>query len=398
MSVVTYDVNQEFPFDQLSLENPHGVQGGAYFSKIKINGNPFLFQTPKCSTKAGIVTTEKKIYCDLILTSENDTFIQFLQELEKSVQSLIYEKRNIWFHNDMEMENIEYFFNPVVRTYKKNFLVRTYIQQPKHIKSTKSLQIYDENENRLTIQDVKKNNKVIAILEGLGIKFTSSSFHLELCLRQAMVLEDKPIFQKCLIQMQKPVKNEKITLTPKAESDTHELSPTGKTSEKQNPPTDKEEEGEEEEEKELEGHIETDKDSDSDNNNTDIVSNADDPPLKDDAETEPIPVTPQKDFPITEKTVEDNTLPNKDKHLEQNKELCEINVDISGNVDAVQLKAPLVVYREIYKKAKEKARMARRLAIQAFLEAKKIKNTFLIGEVEESDDDDLDSFIELPKE
>ena len=95
MSVVTYDVNQEFPFDQLSLENPHGVQGGAYFSKIKINGNPFLFQTPKCSTKAGIVTTEKKIYCDLILTSENDTFIQFLQELEKSVQSLIYEKRNI---------------------------------------------------------------------------------------------------------------------------------------------------------------------------------------------------------------------------------------------------------------------------------------------------------------
>ena len=128
------------------------------------------------------------------------------------------------------------------------------------------------------------------------------------------------------------------------------------------------------------------------------MSTADDPLLKDDAKVEPVSVTPQKDFPITEKTVEDNTLPNKDKHLEQNKELCEINVDISGNVDAVQLKAPLVVYREIYKKAKEKARMARRLAIQAFLEAKKIKNTFLIGEVEESDDDDLDSFIELPKE
>ena len=86
------------------------------------------------------------------------------------------------------------------------------------------------------------------------------------------------------------------------------------------------------------------------------------------------------------------------KHLEQNKELCEINVDISGNADAVQLKAPIVVYREIYKKAKEKAKMARRLAIQAFLEAKKIKNTFLAGEVEESDDDDLDSFIELSKE
>ena len=164
-----------------------------------------------------IVTTEKKIYCDLILTNENDTFIQFLQDLEKAIQTLIYEKRNIWFHNDMEMENIEYFFSPLVRTYKKKFLVRTYIQQPKHIKSTKSLQIYDENENRLTIQDVKKDNKVIAILEGLGIKFTSSSFHLELCLRQAMVLEDKPIFQKCLIQMRKPGEERKNNLDAEKE-------------------------------------------------------------------------------------------------------------------------------------------------------------------------------------
>ena len=80
MSVVTYDVNQEFPFDQLSLENPHGVQGGAYFSKIKINGNPFLFQTPKCFTKNGIVSTDKKIYCDLMLNSNNEKFITFPME------------------------------------------------------------------------------------------------------------------------------------------------------------------------------------------------------------------------------------------------------------------------------------------------------------------------------
>ena len=381
MSIVTYDVTQEFPFDKLALENPHGVQGGAYFSKIRIDGNPFLFQTPKCSTKAGIISTEKKIYCDLILTRDNDAFLQFLQDLEKAVQTLIYEKRNIWFHNDMEMENIEYFFNPVVRTYKKSFLVRTYIQQPKHIKSTKSLQIYDENENRLTIQDVKKNNKVIAILEGLGIKFTSSSFHLELCLRQAMILEDKPIFQKCLIQMRKPAKNEKITLTSKNadDEDSQETTPA---------------------DNELEGHIETDDDDEvmntfelDENEEIDIKADRHEP-KKEITETDKTPdKTPDK---VPDKVPDNN--PVEVKHLEQNKELCEINVDISGNEDAVQLKAPIVVYREIYKKAKEKAKMARRLAIQAFLEAKKIKNTFLAGEVEESDDDDLDSFIELSKE
>mgnify|MGYP006234489281 CR=1 FL=1 len=88
----------------------------------------------------------------------------------------------------------------------------------------------------------------------------------------------------------------------------------------------------------------------------------------------------------------------KAEHLEQNKELCEIKVDVSEEEDSIQLKAPIVVYREIYKKAKEKAKIARRLAIQAFLEAKKIKNTFLVGEIEDSDDDDLDTFAEFTKE
>ena len=80
--------------------------------------------------------------------------------------------------------------------------------------------------------------------------------------------------------------------------------------------------------------------------------------------------------------------------LEQKYNLCEINVDMPPEKESVRLKPPIVVYREIYKKARDKAKLARRLAIQAFLEAKQIKNTFLAGEVEDSDDD-LDTFGEL---
>ena len=57
-----------------------------------------------------------------------------------------------------------------------------------------------------------------------------------------------------------------------------------------------------------------------------------------------------------------------------------LQLDIPNETDYVHLKQPIVVYREIYKKAREKAKAARRLAIQAFLEAKKIKNTFLSSE------------------
>ena len=104
-----HEANQTYPFEQLSLANPHGIQGGAFFSTLLLNEeHPCLFQTPKCLTKNGIIRTGKKTYCDLIIASTNDTFLNFLQEFEKRIQQLIYEKRNLWFHNDMEMENIEY--------------------------------------------------------------------------------------------------------------------------------------------------------------------------------------------------------------------------------------------------------------------------------------------------
>ena len=97
----------------------------------------------------------------------------------------------------MELADIEYFFNPSIRLYKNNkYLFRSYIQSPKHIKEAFSIQIYDENENNLTIEDIKKDQKVICILEVLGIKFTSQSFNIDYCLRQIMIIDEKPIFNK----------------------------------------------------------------------------------------------------------------------------------------------------------------------------------------------------------
>ena len=206
-----YDDKTSGLFDMMSLANPQRLPGGAYFSKILINNeNSFIFQTPKCITKNGIIKTNKKIYTDLLFSSDNDKFIQWIEKLETATQYLIYEKRELWFHNEMELADIEYFFNPSIRLYKNNkYLFRSYIQSPKHIKEAFSIQIYDENENNLTIEDIKKDQKVICILEVLGIKFTATSFHIEYCLRQMMVINDKPLFSKCLIKRKTLVKQKK---------------------------------------------------------------------------------------------------------------------------------------------------------------------------------------------
>ena len=201
---IFYYNDAESVFDNLSLGNPNRLPGGAYFSKLSNDEERFIFQTPKCTTKSGLITTAKKTYCDLLLTSENQTFIEWVEKLEQAIQYLIYSKRNLWFHNDMELEDIEFFFIPTLRLYKKNkYLLRCYVQQPKHIKKPSTLQIYDENENNLDMGAIEKDQPIISILEVLGIKFTSQSFHIEYCLRQVMVINEKPLFSRCLITSKK---------------------------------------------------------------------------------------------------------------------------------------------------------------------------------------------------
>ena len=97
-----HEPNDDFPFQKLTLANPHGLQGGAYFSKMKLDGEMLLIQTPKCTTKNGMHTTEKKVYCDLLLTDDHETFRKWLTDLEERVQCLIYEKREAWFHSEMD--------------------------------------------------------------------------------------------------------------------------------------------------------------------------------------------------------------------------------------------------------------------------------------------------------
>ena len=45
---ICYDTDNNYNFDGLTLGNPKSLQGGAYFSKVKLNNdNTLIFQTPK---------------------------------------------------------------------------------------------------------------------------------------------------------------------------------------------------------------------------------------------------------------------------------------------------------------------------------------------------------------
>ena len=365
-----YDNKEDTCFDDLTLANPYRLQGGAYFSKLSCNEDPFLFQTPKSFTKKGVILTNKKAYCDLLFTTDNDQFVEWIDNLEKSIQMLIYGKKDLWFNNDMEPEDIEYFFNPSLRLFQKNkYLFRCYIQQPKYIKKPFSLQIYDENENDLTINDLNSEQKLISILEVLGIKFTSSSFHIEFSLRQIMIINEKALFQKCLIKRKNNIK-EKTTDEEHKEplklivSEIDENNEEVDEDVKEDVKEDVEEDVKEKVKEEVKEEINKEK-----NEEGDVTNIEESPPL------------------ILSKFKE--TL--KIEHLEKNGEIKEIDIDIMSNDNPIILKKPNEVYLEIYKKARTKAKEAKIVAIRAFLEAKRIKNVYLLDNIED-DSDSLGEF------
>ena len=62
----------------------------------------------------------------------------------------------------------------------------------------------------------------------------------------------------------------------------------------------------------------------------------------------------------------------------------------------MKLKKPNEVYYDLFNKAKIKAKEAKKMAIQSYLEAKKIKEIYLLDDVDLSEDDeDEENFEKL---
>ena len=194
-----YNIKDTVNFDNITLGEPGRLHGGAYYCKLYLDRDDFLFSTPQINTKNGIVQTGKKKYIDLMFDGENELFTMFLLNFEEKIKSIILEKAPMWFDNDIEKDDIDYLFNSCIRSYKAKFnLVRTHI----HMKNINTFNVFDENEVLKTHNDVV-GKKIISLLHFKGIKFTSTTFQIDIENKQIMILDDKPAFQKCMLSRKK---------------------------------------------------------------------------------------------------------------------------------------------------------------------------------------------------
>jgi len=383
--------NNEFDFTQLSISQPISVQGGAYFTKLKMKNDTLYIQLPKCVTKQGLNETNKKAYMDLMFTNDDEYVIEWFENLENKLVDLVYQKKDIWFQNEMEKEDIETFFNPICRPFKggKFHLVRINIPRNKTLSSQYHCNVYDENENIIPIQEINDKHSIIPVLEIQGIKFSARNFQLELLGKQIMILNNKPLFKGCVIKRS----NEENIVETKEIIKESELEQTTSNVVTDNIHTSLGDSSEEiinfkesnsESNTIQDSILETlEDDNDECNDNTTIDTEIDNKNIESDNYVETNSSIPQEN----NSDLHEDNLEEKLEEMESN-DLEDITTQLSvnDNESKITLKKPNEVYYEIYKIAKDKAKQHKKAAISHYLEAKKIKNTYLLDDLDNSDE------------
>ena len=372
-------------FSNLYLGPPSTVAGGAYFTRIMYNNNKQLYiQTPKGLTKQGFVKSGKKIYVDLMFDNNDTVFINWIENLEAKCQELIFSKGDNWFQTKLDKDDIETAFTSPFKIYKsgKFYLLRVNVKP--------NIKIFNDDKNIINLDDFTNDKHLISIIEIQGIKFTSRNFQIEIELKQSMIVSPDPFLDDCFIK--KPIKKQ----SPLVE-DVEDIEDT-KDNQNLFIPSfepisiDTQSFSNIDSKKPVEIDIDIDKKTEM---NTAINSKT----------TSPISNTFNTDN--TDIKLEDIT----DLNLDNNSENIVLDIEdlgvepivkddpnalkefdlsssnLENNLESITLKKPNQVYYEIYKKAREKAKEAKKEAILAFLEAKNIKKTYMLDDIDESENE-----------
>jgi hypothetical protein len=357
-----YEICENFNFSSLKLENPTLLNANIYFSKLNNNLNKnFYIQLPKCRTKQGIIQANNKCFCDLEFNSSDRLIVEFFENLENYFIKEICNNKSLWFYDSDNISNddINDFINPIMRSYKggKKFLIKANIKQEK-------INLYDENEKKLTLADYDTNNEIIPLLNINGIRFSKSSFIIDVILVQFMVLYPcDSLENQILIKINK--KKEDPLENNNAENNKHTLlTSRPDLTQAQELMQDPELMREQELIQEL--------------------TQAQDPELTQDPELALAQDT--NSFKYLMNNLE------KKQAIDDDCELEITNLDvITENSAPIEIKSHESIYLEIYKKAKQKAKEIRRNAVEAFLEAKNIKIKYNLTNIanDSSSDEDI---------
>lgn len=189
----------QYDFSSLTLGPPSSVVGGAHFTKLVGRGNQSLFvQTPKCTSKQGLVKSGKRMYLDLLFEPQDTIFIHWVEQLEATCQERLFDKSQEWFESALDKTDIENAFTSPFRLFRsgKYYLMRVGVKP--------TVRVYNEQHQVVPLEEVSADKHLVCIVEMPGIRFSSRNFQLEVELKQAMLVSPDPFLDACFIQRGAP--------------------------------------------------------------------------------------------------------------------------------------------------------------------------------------------------
>ena len=350
-----HEPNDTFNFENLRLSKPIAQTSTGFLSKYTMNENPLYIQPPKCYVKQFANSKGKKMYCDLVFQHDNEQFIHWIENLESRSHKLIHEKKDAWFNSDIDMGDIEECFVSPLKIYKsgRSYIVRTMIQSSL---GKPQIKIYDENENDVSYEDVKEDTPVMVILEFNGIRCSTRSFQMEIEIKQMLVMKPKNLFNSCIL-----IKENNDGTKETMEEGLEESEPVESYEEK--------------------------------NTVESLVVNE----LVDSVEDKGLVLENQeiRQEDNQEEDQDEESLETQPIKIDTTEELCEVDldldeIDIEGGepTEVISIKNKNDVYYKMYQEAREKAKVARDLALSAYLEAKRIKNEYMLDVDSDSDSEE----------
>lgn len=382
--------NSHFDFSKLSLAKPQQIPGGSYFMKLCLanSQNPFYFRLPECTIKQGFLKSGKKYYTDLMFTNANSDFIEFMENLESKCMKLIFENSEQWFEDKMEMHDIEDYFTAPLKIYRSGKYYNLRINIGTNL-GKPLLKIYDEEENLVPLENIKEKTKVLSIIEIKGIKCSNTTFQLEFEAKQMMIVQPNKLFEKCLF---KPTINESETKPieshlPVSEPSTTENNNTIESFQNEEIETTDEpihDVVNEEDENILSSEvIESDIVVNTDDNNLEEI--AEDTSLEKEEEDTNMNLENTNDEIGKIEVNHEETLEKLEEEEKDELEEVHLTLDKINEDESFTIKNKNSVYYDMYREAKRKAKVARDLALSSYLEAKRIKNLYMLEDTSDSD-------------
>jgi len=161
--------------ESIVFSEPKKVKGGSYMTEINYRTEegedvPFIIQTPRLISSEGIVRNDSRAHLELEFDKSHWAFYEFITNIDDHNIVIIEKHSEKWFTNKFPIDVVEEFYKTPVKLGRGKNPPKLKIKIPVN-RGEIACNIFDNVKNHISYNEVKKNNKVVCVMQLVGLRF-----------------------------------------------------------------------------------------------------------------------------------------------------------------------------------------------------------------------------------